>query len=216
MGCDIHMVHEVRIYPYGDDRTNRTNGKWINKDTWVANEDYVLYPEDYEHLKDTASAHYEIPYQHRIYRGRNYGLFGILADVRWQCPYGPVALPKGVPSDCSYQTMGEIIRYGGDGHSHSYLTLQELENYNWDFRVKDSDNMKKEEFEKFKEENAEHILEIEPEDDDWPYVSFTWNAPLSHIAGDFYNQTIPKLREYLDEKNGITAEDIRIVFYFDN
>jgi hypothetical protein len=73
--------------------------------------------------------------------GRNYGLFAILAGVRNGRgfagvkigePTTPISEPRGIPEDASpaYREIAE--HWGSDGHSHSWLTLAELQRYDWD------------------------------------------------------------------------------------
>ncbi|MBH9645074.1 hypothetical protein [Burkholderia vietnamiensis] len=76
----------------------------------------------------------------KIYDGRNYDLFAMLADVRngrgfAGCKTGegfnPIAEPKGIPDDASDEFKAIAEQWGCDGHSHSYLTLRELLDYDW-------------------------------------------------------------------------------------
>ena len=54
--------------------------------------------------------------------GRNYELFGALANVRtWDDD--PNREPKGLPEDVSLGVLDESNRWGVDGHSHSWDTL---------------------------------------------------------------------------------------------
>ena len=112
MGCDIHCYAE---------RKNK-DGKWKiignvekEEDGWISI--------DYE-----------------PYHDRNYNLFAILANVRNEtafagCKTGegfnPISNPKGVPSDASEEYASLIKQWDSDGHSHSYLTLRELLDYDW-------------------------------------------------------------------------------------
>lgn len=77
-----------------------------------------------------------VPYTKKFYRGRNYGLFAILADVR-NGNIEPIADPKGVPDDASYAYQLQVKQWEGDGHSHSYFTLEELQNVDWTQYPKD-------------------------------------------------------------------------------
>ena len=52
-------------------------------------------------------------------RERNYALFAALAGVR-----GPGPAPLGVPDDASDMARMAVEEWGGDGHSHSWLTLE--------------------------------------------------------------------------------------------
>ncbi|MCT6901642.1 MAG: hypothetical protein M3Z48_00250 [Lactobacillus sp.] len=92
MGCDIHAYVEVKRYPYQDEK--RENGVWINADKWTVNQEQVLHPEDDQR-------HMIIDYDDHIYKGRNYYLFAILADVRNGKGFTPISEPKGLPVDVS-------------------------------------------------------------------------------------------------------------------
>jgi hypothetical protein len=43
----------------------------------------------------------------------------------------PIALPRGIPDDASPEAVAFLDKYGPDGHSHTYLTLAELDEYDW-------------------------------------------------------------------------------------
>src|SRR4051794_16548380 len=112
MGCDIHFYVEKKD----------ENGNWQSADAWETEDGY-----------DCPS----IPYKKRFYSGRNYDLFGILADVRNGRGFAgvktgdgfvPIAEPRGLPDDASPKIKADCDRWGVDGHSHSYLSLSELLN----------------------------------------------------------------------------------------
>jgi hypothetical protein len=113
MGCDIHLYVEAK-----------KNGKWEAIDKWQTDSD----------------GYFCVPYEERFYTGRNYNLFSILADVRNGYGFAgsdtgdgfkPISSPKGNPSDISEQVKAESDKWGSDGHSHSFLTLKELLDYDW-------------------------------------------------------------------------------------
>jgi hypothetical protein len=69
-----------------------------------------------------------------VYEGRNYNLFGILANVRngtWGDSFKPISEPRGVP-DSGYEgsAKGDV----GD-HSFSWFTLAELRSYDWTQKI---------------------------------------------------------------------------------
>lgn len=109
MGCDIHMYREVRdkngdwqplrdVYKYFDFR-------WEND------------PDE----PDSGLSSLKIPDT-----GRDYALFGILSEgVR--CEVSPNLGEHGLPNDISSEIEAEADVWGGDGHSHSYATLEELD-----------------------------------------------------------------------------------------
>jgi len=109
MGCDIHIMVEARVSEKHD---------WISQDKWDSEGSLVT----------------------EIYTGRSYSLFSILADVRNGVGFAgsdtgdgfvPISQPKGLPSDASGQVEKYADEWGVDGHSHSYLTLQEIDQYDW-------------------------------------------------------------------------------------
>lgn len=57
--------------------------------------------------------------------GRNYWLFGVLAGVRGSGP--AIRLPRGLPSDLSEAVKGAYDSLGGDAHTPSWLTVEQLD-----------------------------------------------------------------------------------------
>lgn len=116
MGCDIHFFVEVRD---GD--------KWRSVDAWEPSK----YPDE-----DGEGA-LRVPYGKAFYDDRNYRLFSMLADVR---NYGnpedaeyikPIFPPRGIPTDVTDVVRRECERWNGDAHSASWVTLAELDAYDW-------------------------------------------------------------------------------------
>jgi hypothetical protein len=75
-----------------------------------------------------------------FYEGRNYDLFAILANVRngrgfAGCVTGDgfnsMTDDRGIPDDVSAEGRAYLERYGDDGHSHTFMTLQEILEYDW-------------------------------------------------------------------------------------
>ncbi len=59
---------------------------------------------------------------------RNYNLFSLMAGVRAESDSPkPIAEPRGVPGDMSVVTRLDYERMGTDGHTHSWLTGEEIE-----------------------------------------------------------------------------------------
>lgn len=111
MGCDIHLFTERK-------RSINSEEKWVNADNWKLNPYY------------DGQDKYEKEYQlNKAYRGRNYSLFSILADVRNYSSNKPICEPRGLPEDVSYIIKTISDDYGSDGHSHSWLTMKELYDY---------------------------------------------------------------------------------------
>ena len=112
MGCDIHLYIEKK-------KTSNGTEEWISCDRFKFNEYYD--PED----DDGETEFNHCP----IYRGRNYGLFATLADVRNDYGIDPISEPKGLPKNIHKVTKKEADYWDSDGHSHSWLTIKELTEY---------------------------------------------------------------------------------------
>lgn len=120
MGCDIHIMAEVK-----------RNGKWeknvkeIFGNPWHDKDNLQWGPE----LVDTPPD------------GRNYDWFSVLANVRngygfagvrTGSGFDVISEPKGVPKDASPEWLEVVERWSVDMHSKSWLTVDELESFNWD------------------------------------------------------------------------------------
>lgn len=277
MGCDIHMCLEKQLFAYDD--KERKNGIWVNADTWQRDGYYeVEVATNSDTLEDEFGSTadilrgWEIPYEQRIYSGRNYDLFAILANVRngrgfAGVPTGegfdPISMPKGIPADCHPITKAMMESYGCDGHSHSWITLRELLDYDWEGqRTVSYGVVNEKEYKVFKAEGMPNawagmtfgkgVIQItndmmdkmlsgelergtyeDHENKEQPvrYItSVKWPMKYSECCHWFLEDTIPKLKSFVrefkdeNEKKGVqrrsdqvdTAEDLRIVFFFDN
>lgn len=103
MGCSIHIRFEVKNY----------KGIWTDADIYERNQFYGTQGENEFDVIE-------------IYRGRNYRLFSVLADVRNYDDNEYICEPKGIPKDCNEHIKKDVEYWGIDGHSHSYFTLKEL------------------------------------------------------------------------------------------
>lgn len=135
MGCDIHFYVE-----------RRDGARWVSCDQWeTEQEDGVVRK--------------HVNYKNSFYHDRNYDLFAILADVRNGRGFAgvktgegftPICEPRGIPDDGSpeYRAAAEI--YGGDGHSHSWLTVAEIMAFDWTQTSKKSGVVKPHEWAQWK------------------------------------------------------------------
>lgn len=138
MGCDIHFYLE-----------KRENNRWVSADKWTTEFDKEL-DDDYTDVK----------WEDCAYKGRNYTLFSILADVRNNEDIDAISAPKGFPFNASPELFNQYTVKVTDGtklermqewvdmelstwvekgkictnpdyHSASYLTTKEILSYNW-------------------------------------------------------------------------------------
>ena len=64
---------------------------------------------------------------------RSYSIFGFLANVRNYSMVPSISEPRGLPDDCS-EYIKECLIYN---HSHSWLSIDELKNFNYDVTFED-------------------------------------------------------------------------------
>lgn len=121
MGCDIHNKCEIK-----------RNNKWeLNTDKVFPNPWYKKGSE-HEWQKEE--------FQDEPDSSRNYDWFAILADVRngygvagisTGSGFDVIAEPRGVPEDASDGWKEMVEDWGRDMHSHSYLTIEDFDNFDW-------------------------------------------------------------------------------------
>lgn len=153
MGCDIHWHIEVKD----------KEGIW--RLTFPKLKEF--FPEDnsdegYLDWKDD----YEVVWKNPLFVSRNYDLFAILANVRngygfagCITGYGfiPIKEPQGVPEDASPEFKRVVKEWSGDGHSHSWVTLRELLDYNWNQKTTLCGLVDGEQFQVFKEKGSPEV-----------------------------------------------------------
>lgn len=148
MGCDIHIFPEI----YEDGKWQLA-GEFVLDSWWwdqVEEEDDSLDPSwDYDQkvkyyqslTEEEITAKYPReklfmvhPFDDK-HDDRNYLLFAALADVRNYLEIPIIDVPRGLPEDISSEIKKRAEFDGLDGHSHSWLTTEEIENYDWDREV---------------------------------------------------------------------------------
>lgn len=176
MGCDIHLYIEKRI---GRDSE------------WVADEGHTVElgqkgtPDEYEWVNSCTAT------------GRDYNLFGILADVRGS---GNIYPQRGLPPDLSEVVAKAVKCWNAGGHSHSYLDLQEFVHC-----LEEADYYRKGEI------NRSHDAFY-----DWGNMGYR-NRP------DGYTTVVNHCNKWIDDHrvDNILLEtkhepEVRLVFWFDN
>lgn len=230
MGCDIHFYVEVK-----------EDGEWKNynwrEDCWELDENGKPVVLSYSDGATYQKTDYDKLFSHPLYVDRNYSVFSILANVRngygfAGCDTGdgfvPIDRPRGLPKDVSR----EVKRESYYGHSHSYLTIQELLDYNWDRTTKCRGVLGVEEYKVFQkegkpqswsggvggemvkhisnEEMEERILRNDFDEEHSYFTSVEWEQSYGSCCERFVKTTLPELC-----KLGPT-DQVRIVFWFDN
>jgi len=232
MGCDIHMILEVKP-------AKATQFEMVGE--MERDGDYIS-PAD-------------------RYSGRNYNLFAVLADVRngsgfAGCDTGdriePIAQPRGVPDDASPEYQAWVKQWGVDGHSHSYHTLAQLLDYDWTLAKVSRGFLDLAAYDRWRGYNekngnspdsycgdvsggkttkitrdtADEILDLAPRDyhgrQDWLkdesrahiYVQCEWTQPSAKTVGNefWYSVLAPLLK--LAKEHG--PDNVRAIFFFDN
>lgn len=221
MGCDIHLFVEKKVNGKWDAvkgpnpdiedyrryaKNNRERGNETEALRYEKRADDI---ETGEFLK-TAEDEWEkdnygpTVYKGWAYEGRNYDLFAILADVRNGYGFAgsytgegfkPISDPKGLPEDISEEIKKRSDDYGSNGHSHSWFTVKELTEYDWE----------------------QETVTLRP--GMYPVLApvedlkkNTETAFYKDCVGSFYTKSIPALKELA----GDDSESVRIVFWFDN
>jgi hypothetical protein len=201
MGTDIHCYAEVRR----DGRWEKI-GRIFPNPSW-RQEDAI---EDQPEL-----GWYLGPLTDRPYIRRNYPLFGMLAGVRYS-EIEPIAkpVPRGIPVDVSPGYRARVRERSG-GQWHSWLTLAELQAYDWDapcgFWPDWDDPAFQPVWDAYtaRREAANAIgQEFDPGERERPMPPSRLHT-RRELADEFLTETMPRLAELG------APEDVRIVFYFD-
>jgi hypothetical protein len=191
MGCDIHLLIE-----------RRENGRW-KRVPWT-NEFMGKYPEDYP---DAAKP--DAITMPDVFDGRNYDLFGILADVRngtWGAPNPPIAQPRGLPDDMDDRASVEDSYLIGD-HSFTWVTLRELQQYPWDAPNHKRGWVSHEQAQKFRADGIPPTS-YAAGGNHGEYID--WTEPIRASVHGWVETILPLLAA-LGE-----PDDVRLVFGFDN
>lgn len=119
---------------------------------------------------------------------RNYRLFARLAGVRARDGIEPISEPRGLPEDASAVVQHHSDWFGIDGHSHSWISADEIALLDetrdqWDYPAKEGEEWRR--------------------------------HGMDDLFGYFYGNSWPGWTKYPEDRpKGI--EDVRFVFWFDN
>jgi hypothetical protein len=196
MGCDIHIHAEVK------------RGEAWEKVGAIFKNDY--YDPERPSKTDSDGYTWNPKYTDEPYDGRNYRLFAILADVRNYDGWKPISSPRGLPEDVSPGIKEKSDGWDCDGHSHTFFTLKELLDFNWDKVVGKTTRM-------VSEATHKKYLETGGLPDSWckstnapGWRELSWETTYKDCAGGCFLGML----DYLSKIGA--PEDIRLVFWFDN
>jgi hypothetical protein len=68
---------------------------------------------------------------------RSYSVFAFLAGVRNYSAIEPIEEPRGFPTDAGEKAQANYERWNGDAHTPSWLTIEELEAFNYERMIED-------------------------------------------------------------------------------
>jgi hypothetical protein len=189
MGCDIHFYVEQRFI--NDEDKEDKKGIWVSIDRWCINFFSIMYREE-------SIPRWDVEFTEQYYWKRNYFLFSILAGVRNHYNVVPIAKPRGLPDDVTLEIKELSISEGVDAHSHSWLTLKELVEFNWDRRF----------------DYVHHYKTYKGLNKIRHFIKFLYYKikPLTYreACKEFHADVIDRLSKLGNN------EDLRIVFWFDN
>jgi hypothetical protein len=173
MGCDIHSFVELKT-----------------EDGWFMVPG--LFPQNSFGRKWDGTTHQNEPFE-----GRNYGVFGFLANVRNYSLIPPLSEPRGLPDGISKPIKESYEKWDGDGHSHSWLTLKELSDFDYSATFEDRRCTK----------------QVGPNSFNGASDSGDGNGKLVTFR-EFLGDTF--MRDIEIMKGVGNPESVRIVFWFDN
>ncbi len=125
MGCDIHAFLEVKIRAPSLEvvlgRLQRIAALSAGTEPHANDKIHALCTEALEDRSESAWQLYgEVDFS------RDYELFEKMAGVRGERS-AALAAPRGLPSDAGTMTRFQSDNWGGDGHSHSWLSSGEMQ-----------------------------------------------------------------------------------------
>lgn len=155
MGCNIHCRFERR----------NPDGTWESVlNTKPTTDDLQRHKWECE---DARAEGKPDPAMFRRYTGRDYRLFAMLADVRNDGSITPIApTERGVPADASVEYLRLVEQWGVDGHSHTWVTMEEVFDQTWHRRTFKGDS--------YTPEGATYLSVVER------FVALCWDVLMEH------------------------------------
>jgi hypothetical protein len=146
------------------------------------------------------------------YSDRDYDVFGILAGVR-EPDWPSISIPRGLPGDVCLPTWQDWQSCGG--HTPSWLTFKEIKAYDWSVSIAKVAFTTLEEAKRVKETGARPDVSAKWAASAMGWVEVEWVETAEQAARRFLNAVIPRLEE-IAKSDGLTDDEVRIVFWFDS
>lgn len=115
MGCDIHCFAE---------KYNKKHKIWKKVGSIFSVDDFE---KEYFKIDKTDSP----------FSWRSYDMFSFFAGVRNRNHIKPIVLPRGLPNDISDEVKEMFEEWKSDSHTESFISLKELNNFNYDNEIID-------------------------------------------------------------------------------
>lgn len=131
---------------------------------------------------------------------RCYGIFSFLTggEIRNYSGIESPFTPKGVPLDVSEGIQNEIEEWDSDGHTHSWLSIEELTNFNYNIEIEDR---------RYTEQVSPNYFNGGATCEVGKGERMTW----MEFLGKYFFNHLKILQEMTKQ-----YDDLRIVFFFDN
>lgn len=121
MGCDIHIIAEVK-----EGNTWVPNSLKIFKNSYYDPHGKFDWQHDELIVNPTGRRHYD--WFSILANVRNgYGFAGVITGQE----FAVIAKPRGVPLDASADWQDQVQQWEGDMHSHSWLTIEDFDAFDW-------------------------------------------------------------------------------------
>lgn len=220
MGCDIHCNIEVK-----------ENGIWKLH--------APLIPNSWYDPKEPIDRWNKPERPDKGWFDRYYDVFAIMANVRngrgfagikTGQGFNVISQPKGLPEDVSPEVKADSDEWDSDGHSHSWLSLQEILDFNWDQVTEKQGYLTDEEYAKWDKKSTPEswcgfsagrdIISLDEKDylalpKKQPGKTYSilvnWVVSYREGVGESWWQMVDRLKKYREQ-----FEDVRLVFWFDN
>lgn len=205
-------------------KKKRINGKWEQVKGFISD----WYNTDIPYFSSDEYRNSNSPIDRR-----NYTLFSWLAGVRSSSKkVTKISDPRGIPENCSNSIKAEVVGYGSDGHSHSWVSIDELMN-GLDKVVHYQGVVGFGQYKQFLERGspdswsssvggsisictADEMELLLSWGETWAenhYTIISWEKTIRESLSNFVEKSLPQLIERCDS---IDYNDVRIVFWFDN